>query len=101
MLLQLFNQVAHRGFCHVSQGGTLHVGGWHAYQSTFPSDQLVIVVGVRGPTNHMERWYNTLHQRLGQLYSHRIRFENEAGSARFFSCFGNPILPGDSLMTED
>gem|GEM_PF-4352698 len=27
--------------------------------------------------------------------------ENEARSDRFFSGFGNPILPGDTLMTED
>jgi hypothetical protein len=30
-----------------------------------------------------------------------IRFQNEVGSDRFFSGFGNPILPGDTLMTED
>jgi insertion element IS1 protein InsB len=42
----------------------LHADGWRAYQSIFPSDQLVVHVGVRGPTNHQERWYNTLRQRL-------------------------------------
>lgn len=84
MMLQIFNQVAHRGFCHVRRDGKLT--GTHPFLSQapcrrlaslpvdFPSDQLVINVGVRGPTNHMERWHNTLAQRLGRYTRKTLAF---------------------------
>jgi insertion element IS1 protein InsB len=52
----------------------LHVDGWQAYQSIFAADQLVVHVGVRGPTNHQERWYNTLRQRLARYTRKTLAF---------------------------
>ncbi len=52
----------------------LHADGWLAYQSVFLSDQLVVHVGVRGPTNHMERWYNTLRQRSARYTRKTLAF---------------------------
>jgi insertion element IS1 protein InsB len=48
--------------------------GWEAYQLTFPPDQLAVYVGERGPTNHMERWYNTLRQRLARYTRKTLSF---------------------------
>lgn len=53
---------------------SLHVDGWQAFQSIFPADQLVVHVGVRGPTNHQERWYNTLRQRLARYTRKTLAF---------------------------
>jgi insertion element IS1 protein InsB len=48
--------------------------GWEAYQQVFPDDQLQVYQGVRGPTNHAERWYNTLRQRLGRYTRKTLSF---------------------------
>jgi len=50
------------------------VDGWEAYQLTFPPAQLNVYVGERGPTNHQERWYNTLRQRLGRYTRKTLSF---------------------------
>ncbi len=50
------------------------VDGWEAYQLTFPPDQLAVYVGTRGPTNHQERWYNTLRQRLARYTRKTLSF---------------------------
>jgi insertion element IS1 protein InsB len=52
----------------------LMVDGWEAYQLVFPPDQLVVQVGRRGPTNHAERWYNTLRQRLARYTRKTLAF---------------------------
>jgi insertion element IS1 protein InsB len=52
----------------------LDADGWQAYQSIFTSDQLRVHVGVRGPTNHQERWYNTLHQRVARYTRKTLAF---------------------------
>jgi insertion element IS1 protein InsB len=50
------------------------VDGWEAYQLTFPPDQLAVYVGERGPTNHIERWYNTLRQRRARYTRKTLSF---------------------------
>jgi insertion element IS1 protein InsB len=50
------------------------VDGWEAYQLTFPPDQLAVYIGERGPTNHIERWYNTLRQRLARYTRKTLAF---------------------------
>jgi insertion element IS1 protein InsB len=50
------------------------VDGWEAYQLTFPSGQLTVFPSTRGPTNHQERWYNTLRQRLGRYTRKTLAF---------------------------
>jgi insertion element IS1 protein InsB len=48
--------------------------GWEAYQLTFSADQLQVYRGVRGPTNHVERWFNTLRQRLARYTRKTLAF---------------------------
>jgi insertion element IS1 protein InsB len=48
--------------------------GWEAYQQVFPDHQLLVYRGVRGPTNHQERWYNTLRQRMGRYTRKTLSF---------------------------
>ena len=57
--------------------GRLEVDGWEAYPLVFPADQLVVSVGIRGPTNHIERWFNTLRQRLGRYTRKSLAFSKE------------------------
>jgi insertion element IS1 protein InsB len=52
----------------------LMVDGWDAYPLTFPAHQLVVAIGKRGHTNHQERWYNTLRQRLGRYTRKTLAF---------------------------
>jgi insertion element IS1 protein InsB len=48
--------------------------GWEAYQLTFPPSQLQVYRGLRGPTNHVERWFNTLRQRLARYTRKTLAF---------------------------
>ena len=48
--------------------------GWEAYQQVFPDHQLQVHRGVRGPTNHAERWFNTLRQRLARYTRKTLAF---------------------------
>src|SRR5262245_56956584 len=48
--------------------------GWEAYQLTFSADQLQGHRGVRGTTNHAERWFNTLRQRLARYTRKTLAF---------------------------
>jgi insertion element IS1 protein InsB len=48
--------------------------GWEAYQQVFPADQLQVYQGVRGPTNHAERWFNTLRQRMARYTRKTLAF---------------------------
>jgi insertion element IS1 protein InsB len=50
------------------------VDGWEAYQLTFPAGQLTVFPSTRGPTNHQERWYNTLRQRLARYTRKTLSF---------------------------
>ena len=52
----------------------LMADGWEAYQQVFPADQLQVYRGVRGPTNHAERWFNTLRQRLARYTRKTLAF---------------------------
>ena len=47
---------------------------WEAYQSVIPKDQHEAVGKDSGKTNHVERWNNTLRQRLGQFVRKSLSF---------------------------
>jgi insertion element IS1 protein InsB len=47
---------------------------WEAYQAVIPSDQHEAVGKDSGLTNHVERWNNTLRQRLGQFVRKTLSF---------------------------
>ena len=47
---------------------------WEAYQLVIPSAQHEAVGKESGKTNHVERWNNTLRQRLGQFVRKSLSF---------------------------
>ena len=47
---------------------------WEAYTKVVPSDQHQAVGKESGLTNHVERWNNTLRQRLGQFVRKTLSF---------------------------
>lgn len=47
---------------------------WEAYSSVIPSGQHEAVGKESGLTNHVERWINTLRQRLGQFVRRTLGF---------------------------
>jgi IS1 family transposase/transposase-like protein len=51
--------------------------GWESYQLVLPPQQHVIHLGGRGQTNHQERWYNTLRQRLGRYTRYTLSFSKD------------------------
>jgi IS1 family transposase len=47
---------------------------WEAYSSVVPSDRHEAAGKESGKTNHVERWNNTLRQRLGQFMRKTLSF---------------------------
>jgi IS1 family transposase len=47
---------------------------WAAYQTVLPADQHRAVGKESGEVNHMERWYNTLRQRLSRYVRKTLSF---------------------------
>ncbi len=47
---------------------------WAAYQAVLPEDQHTAVGKESGQTNHVERWNNTLRQRLGRFVRKTLSF---------------------------
>lgn len=47
---------------------------WQAYQAVIPSDQHEAVGKESGLTNHVERWNNTLRQRVGRFVRKTLSF---------------------------
>ena len=47
---------------------------WEAYKAVIPSEQHEAVGKESGLTNHVERWNNTLRQRLGQFVRKTLSF---------------------------
>lgn len=53
---------------------TLYSDFWKAYQKVLPQDQHQAVGKESGQTNHMERWYCTLRQRLSRYVRKTLSF---------------------------
>ncbi len=57
---------------------------WKSYQAAFPKDHHIAVGKVTGKTNYIERFNNTLHQRVSRLVRKTLSFskkiENHIGS---------------------
>ena len=47
---------------------------WHAYQHVFPAETHCCVGKETGETAHMERWNNTLRQRVGRYVRQTLSF---------------------------
>ena len=50
---------------------------WHAYQHVFPAETHHCVGKETGETAHMERWNNTLRQRVGRYVRQTHELRNE------------------------
>lgn len=50
---------------------------WQPYQTIIPSNQHTAVGKGSGETNHMERWYGTLRQRVGRLTRKTLSFSKK------------------------
>ena len=56
------------------QNAMLYSDFWKAYQKVLPQDQHQAVGKESGQTNHMERWYCTLRQRLSRYVRKTLSF---------------------------
>ncbi len=54
--------------------GRLYSDFWDSYQQVLPADQHHPVDKAAGETNHLERWNNTLRQRLGRFVRKTLSF---------------------------
>jgi insertion element IS1 protein InsB len=56
------------------KGALCYSDFWEAYRAVIPSEQHVAVGKDSGKTNHVERWNNTLRQRVGQFVRKTLSF---------------------------
>jgi insertion element IS1 protein InsB len=56
------------------RAATCYTDFWEAYQGVIPDTQHVAVGKGEGETAHVERWNNTLRQRLGQFVRKTLSF---------------------------
>jgi IS1 family transposase len=58
----------------VYRDSTCYSDFWKAYQAVIPDDQHIAVGKETGETAHVERWNNTLRQRLGRFVRKTLSF---------------------------
>jgi len=56
------------------RGGCCYSDFWEAYREVIPTEQHVAAGKDSGETAHIERWNNTLRQRLGRLVRKSLSF---------------------------
>jgi len=56
------------------RSGVLYSDFWAAYQQVLPTEQHQAVGKSSGQTNHIERWNNTLRQRVGRFVRKTLSF---------------------------
>ena len=56
------------------RNATCYTDFWAAYEAVIPSEQHEAVGKESGLTNHVERWNNTLRQRLGRFVRKTLSF---------------------------
>ncbi|HZO87271.1 MAG TPA: IS1 family transposase [Chthonomonadaceae bacterium] len=56
------------------RSGTLYTDFWNAYAALLPQEQHAAVGKGSGQTNHIERWNNTLRQRLARFVRQTLSF---------------------------
>jgi insertion element IS1 protein InsB len=75
-----------------------HTDFWEAYRSVFPADQHRAAGKESGQTNHIERFNNTLRQRVSRLVRETLSFskklENHIGAIWYFIHHYNAGLRG-------
>lgn len=69
---------------------------WEAYQLVFPEERHIAVGKETGKTNHIERFNNTLRQRISRLVRKTLSFskklENHVGAIWYFIHYYNASL---------
>ena len=70
------------------QSAAFHTDFWEAYRKVFPEDRHTAVGKETGLTNHIERFNNTLRQRVSRLVRETLSFskkpENHIGAIWLF-----------------
>ena len=78
------------------QCAVCYTDAWRPYQSILPSKRHRVVAKNTGKTNHIERFNNTLRQRLARLGRKTLSFskklDNHIGAIWFFISFYNQSL---------
>lgn len=73
--------------------GLFYTDKWEAYQRVFPSDRHHAVDKQSGQTSHIERFNNTLRQRVARLVRKTLSFSkkllNHIGAIKYFICAYN------------
>ncbi len=59
---------------HAYRGGHCYTDFWSAYQAVIPEEQHTAVGKETGETAHVERWNNTLRQRLARFVRKTLSF---------------------------
>src|SRR5919109_4931 len=59
---------------YICRDCTCYSDFWRAYQAVIPDDQHIAVGKETGETAHVERWNNTLRQRLGRFVRKTLSF---------------------------
>jgi len=67
-----------RAIPHAYRNGTCYTDFWQAYQAVIPSEQHQPVGKERGETAHIERFNNTLRQRLARFVRKTLSFSKSA-----------------------
>ena len=82
--------------------GTFYTDFWLAYEAVFPSEQHHAVGKETGKTNYIERFNNTLRQRVSRLVRKTLSFskklENHIGAIWYFIGHYNAAIRHNSAM---
>lgn len=79
------------------QCAVCYTDAWEAYKGVFPSTRHRVVAKDSRGTNHLERWFNTLRQRLSRFVRKTLsfskKFANHLGALWLFVHHYNSSLP--------
>ena len=75
------------------QHATFHTDQYKVYKGVIPAERHLAITKKARQTNHIERFNNTLRQRLSRLVRDTLSFskkiENHIGAIKFFICHYN------------
>src|SRR5262249_28293675 len=78
-----------------------HTDQYEVYRGVIPAERHKAITKQARKTNHIERFNNTLRQRLARLVRATLSFskkvENHIGAIKFFICHYNPHVQGVRL----
>ena len=80
------------------QCAVCYTDAWEAYQGVFPSSRHRIISKDHRATNHLERWFNTLRQRVARFVRKTLSFSknfahHQAAFWRFVHHYNASLLP--------